>query len=243
MPKRPCATVISLDDTTIISGDKFGDVYSLPLLPTPEEDAAAMNALKQEASKTAAPTATEKTVHSKANRRALETQQKQAKEGTLGTPKVPLAFAHELLLGHVSMLTDIAVATVGYDEKLRSYILTADRDEHIRISRGPPQSFVIEGFCLGHREFVSKLCLPEPTLLVSAGGDSDLFVWDWLDFKLAKKVDLYQAVARARKSTKDKEGIEDSEPVAVTGLWKCPGPSLGKVSDRESHFTEQTDDQ
>ena len=30
MPKRPCAIQISPDNTTIICGDKFGDVYSLP---------------------------------------------------------------------------------------------------------------------------------------------------------------------------------------------------------------------
>lgn len=58
---------------------------------------------------------------------------------------VASGFEHKLLLGHVSMLTDIALVVLNG----RNYIITADRDEHIRISRGIPQSHIIEGFCLG----------------------------------------------------------------------------------------------
>ena len=89
-------------------------------------------------------------------------------------------FKHELLLGHVSMLTDIASATVGS----RSYIVTADRDEHIRVSRGIPQAHIIEGFCQGHEEFVSRLCFTKSRHLVSGGGDAYLYVWDWLFYRL-----------------------------------------------------------
>jgi tRNA (guanine-N(7)-)-methyltransferase subunit TRM82 len=259
MPKRPCALSISPDDADIISGDKFGDVYSLPLLPTQEQDDAARSKADAPTSSTFTPTATEQTVHSMANRKALEAQKKQATEGSASKKKDALAFAHEILLGHVSMLTDVLVAQIENDEgeeKPKTYILTADRDEHIRVSRGPPQAFVIEGFCLGHQEFINKLCLAEPTLLVSGGGDHELYVWHWLDFELVKKVDLLQAVTRELRNLKPKPVADDTEmaervipsdeaddmeetmvdiKLAVTGLWTCPGPTLGKVYEILKH--------
>jgi tRNA (guanine-N(7)-)-methyltransferase subunit TRM82 len=48
-----------------------------------------------------------------------------------------------LVLGHASLLTAMALTQ---DEK---YIITADRDEHIRVSHYP-EGYDIERFCLGH---------------------------------------------------------------------------------------------
>ena len=50
-----------------------------------------------------------------------------------------------LILGHTSLLTSFLLAE---DEK---YIISADRDEHIRVS-WYPQGYVIERFCLGHKK-------------------------------------------------------------------------------------------
>lgn len=84
------------------------------------------------------------------------------------------------------MLTDIILAT--YEGK--EYIITADRDEHIRVSRGLPQSHVIENYCLGHKEFVSALHVPKshPHILISGGGDPELYVWDWTKGELLQKI-------------------------------------------------------
>ncbi|KAJ4417395.1 tRNA (guanine-N(7)-)-methyltransferase non-catalytic subunit trm82, partial [Neurospora sp. IMI 360204] len=41
MPKRPCALALTPDNKTILSADKFGDVFSLPLLFSPSEPTAA----------------------------------------------------------------------------------------------------------------------------------------------------------------------------------------------------------
>lgn len=218
MPKRPCAITITHDDNHILCGDKFGDVYALPLLgtnePIPADQSAATassNWRKGEAfaapdhvnhvegkvdAKAHKPAASELTVHSGRNLRALKEQQLRAKQQGAKKPKPVTAFEHEVLLGHVSMLTDIATVRVSTDPEgrampvSRTYILTADRDEHIRVSRGQPQAHIIENFCFGHTQFVSKLCLPQPEILVSGGGDNCLFIWDWRQGRLLRQLDM-----------------------------------------------------
>lgn len=93
-----------------------------------------------------------------------------------------------LLLGHTaSMLTDIAVVNGGKATKPgeNCFLLTCDRDEKIRISRFP-ESYVIEGFLLGHTTYVTGVTLvPSPSsssssssLAVSCGGDRTLRLWN-----------------------------------------------------------------
>ncbi|NXI42533.1 WDR4 methyltransferase, partial [Galbula dea] len=80
----------------------------------------------------------------------------------------------KLELGHLSLLLDVALSP---DDR---YILTADRDEKIRVSLAKaPHSIV--SYCLGHREFVSQiLVIPNyPDLLLSASGDSTLRLWEY----------------------------------------------------------------
>ncbi|KAJ3129060.1 hypothetical protein HK098_002652 [Nowakowskiella sp. JEL0407] len=76
----------------------------------------------------------------------------------------------KLLLGHVSIITDICVLNGG------THIVTADRDEKIRVSRYP-YAFEIEGFCFGHTSFITSLVTSKsnPNLLVSGGGDKCLY--------------------------------------------------------------------
>ncbi|KAI7328281.1 hypothetical protein KC315_g6728 [Hortaea werneckii] len=248
MPKRPCAIQVLPDNATIICGDKFGDVYSLPLIPSEPQDTADNSAGTQneqqqpppvEAKSTFKPTASNATVHTKRNRKALEAQQNQK---NFSARKEPLKFEHKLLLGHVSMLTDVVFATHNVEGKERGFILTADRDEHVRISRGPPQSHVIEGFCLGHEDYVSKLCIiPGTDMLVSGGGDEELFIWRWSECKLLRKYDLAAALHRAVNRGAQNNGqsaVESAEAaketvsrptkqidlhrVNVSGLWTVP---------------------
>lgn len=212
MPKRPCAVQITPDDSTILVGDKFGDVYSLPLLPSEDQDAAsgAQEGTPQPENQFK-PSATNLTVHSKRNRDALAAQMQQKNF----TPrKEALKFEHKLLLGHVSMLTDMKFVTCQSDVQARGYIITADRDEHIRISRGPPQAHIIEGFCLGHTEFVSKICqVGDSSLLVSGGGDAWLGVWEWWpEPKLRRRINLHEEMKTLFNATTQQSPV-------IYGIW------------------------
>jgi len=84
------------------------------------------------------------------------------------------------ILGHMSVVLDAVL--------LERYIITGDRDEHIRVSRFP-QSFVIEQFLLGHTAFVSHLAVHDD-ILVSGGGDSFVLVWNWKTGEQLGKIDV-----------------------------------------------------
>lgn len=202
MPKRPCAIAISSDNRAIIVADKFGDVYALPLDPAKGSLGQEVTSLyvkhQRDLSK---PAANAYTVHSKINLRSLEMQQRELEKKSkdpqeAGEPvSSEPAFEHTLILGHVSMLTDLLIG----EYEGRRYILTSDRDEHIRVSRYIPQAYVIEAFCLGHEEFVNSLAVSEtyPNLLVSGGGDDSLFIWDWPSGRLLSEADLLSQVRLA----------------------------------------------
>ncbi|KAL1794775.1 hypothetical protein ACET3X_006591 [Alternaria dauci] len=223
MSRRPSSITLTSDNATILCADKFGDVYALPLLPSPDDDKVEeppeTSATQQPDQKEWMPSATTLTVHSGRNRKTLEEQLKQKAKGPAKS-KEPMRFKHELLLGHVSMLTDVAYIKVHG----RSYIITADRDEHIRISRGPPQAHIIEGFCFGHEAFVSRLCFTQSGQLVSGGGDDHLFVWDWQNGLLKEKLAIRDlAFAHLRERDLVPAGVESTTcKVAVSGIWSLP---------------------
>jgi tRNA (guanine-N(7)-)-methyltransferase subunit TRM82 len=222
MSRKPSSIALTPDDSTILCADKFGDVYALPLMPSPDDEVPKAPALieAQPEEKEFTPSASLLTVHSGRNRRTLEEQLKQKAKGP-AKPKEAITFRHELLLGHVSMLTDLTIAKADS----RSYIITADRDEHIRVSRGLPQAHIIEGFCFGHEEFVSRLCVTRSGLLISGGGDAHVYVWDWQSYRLAEKLPLRNTAIQYLKSRPDlSSSLKDEETfkVAVTGIWEVP---------------------
>uniref|UniRef100_A0A6V0BPJ5 tRNA (guanine-N(7)-)-methyltransferase non-catalytic subunit n=1 Tax=Pseudo-nitzschia australis TaxID=44445 RepID=A0A6V0BPJ5_9STRA len=93
----------------------------------------------------------------------------------------------KLLLGHTaSMITDIAILGNNNDDSNnKSLLVTSDRDEKIRISRFP-DSYVLEGFLLGHTAYVTGLTVVVPSsssqssspLVVSCAGDRTLRLWN-----------------------------------------------------------------
>ena len=209
------------DDSTILCADKFGDVYALPLIQSPHENTSTESASQNPDSrwtkslpKNFAPSATTLTVHTKGNREALRQQQKLKEKRSEKHSQHP---RHKLLLGHVSLLTDIVCAKSSLSASgSREYILTSDRDEHIRVSRGLPQAHVIENYCLGHTEFISKLCIvpKHEHLLVSGGGDDHLFLWDWLSGTIKQRVELKSYVERIKVQYQNFAGEEPKESIA-----------------------------
>ncbi|OQS04512.1 hypothetical protein THRCLA_03263 [Thraustotheca clavata] len=78
------------------------------------------------------------------------------------------------LLQHTtSIITDVSMSTNG------KYLLSADRDEKIRISNFPATTLV-QSYCLGHRQCVRKIAVSvaTPSLFVSVGLDDALNLWN-----------------------------------------------------------------
>ncbi|KAJ7231880.1 WD40-repeat-containing domain protein [Mycena haematopus] len=149
LPKKPTALAFTRDGQTILSSDKFGDIFSYDLHPA------------------------DQTV-----------EQKKASLASHENPS-----GGKLILGHTSFLTAFLLSV---DEK---FIVTADRDEHIRVS-WYPQGYSIEMYCLGHERFVSAIHIPvfSPTELVSGGGDPMLKIWDWMTGKVKREIPILHAV-------------------------------------------------
>jgi tRNA (guanine-N(7)-)-methyltransferase subunit TRM82 len=216
MPKRLCSIALAPHEKTIVAADKFGDVFSLPLHPS--ADYVAFKGSTVSLDGVFQPAASELTVHTKGNIQALRQQQARKKS----TPqKDKPEFEHKLLLGHVSSLTDITIVTTETASQRRHFVLTADRDEHVRISRYP-QTHIIHGYCLGFQDFVSKLSiLPWATyLLVVGGGEPSLRVFHWQDGRLLSETMFDGILKEAIKgSIPPDEKDRSPNKIAVSGIW------------------------
>lgn len=123
------------------------------------------------------------------------------------------------LLGHVSMLSDVCVTQLDG----KQFVLSADRDEHIRVSNYP-KAYVVRSWLFGHNEFVSCLHVPsfDPRLLVSGGGDDYICVWRWHESRLLAKVQLRELVEKylTEAHLPPARFLEESSPreIAITKI-------------------------
>ncbi|CAE6478874.1 unnamed protein product [Rhizoctonia solani] len=156
IPKRANVLRLSQDGQTILVADKFGDIFSYPLVP-PEP-----------------------------------TQQPQATENA-GSKSVAVAMHDNphgtLILGHASIVTDF-VLTHGEKQ-----VISADRDEHVRVS-WYPDGWDVDRYCLGHKKFVSALEIPlcAPSILISGGGDPELYIWEYKAGKNIARIPVWDHV-------------------------------------------------
>ncbi|CEP06891.1 hypothetical protein [Parasitella parasitica] len=113
------------------------------------------------------------------------------------------------IVGHVSMVTDMLLTP---DDK---YVITSDRDEHIRVSRFP-NGYNIESFCLGHTDVVTCIdILPwDESILVSSGGDSTVRTWDFKNGISKQTLDLKSKIEAYKPPAAD----ANSEDAIVSAL-------------------------
>ncbi|KAF8840818.1 hypothetical protein BDN67DRAFT_967996 [Paxillus ammoniavirescens] len=146
----------------------------------------------------------------------------------------------ELVLGHASLLTTFLLTP---DEQ---FIITSDRDEHIRVS-WYPQGYTIESYCLGHEKYVSAIHLPifAPAILISGGGDLDLKVWDWMTGRLKRNIGVFTAVepfirvkAQTRKHGSQDDG--DKGEGATKGKGRRKNKGKGKRHTTSSQEPENS---
>lgn len=117
------------------------------------------------------------------------------------------------VLGHFSSITHISTQS--------SYVVTADRDARVRISRWP-QAYIIYSFCLGHNDVVSSVVLIlSINSVLSAAVDGTLSLWD-LDGTLKATISI-NASLLAQISTENMIFDSSGKPSVVTAV--VPSPS------------------
>ncbi|KAG0241522.1 tRNA (guanine-N(7)-)-methyltransferase non-catalytic subunit trm82 [Actinomortierella wolfii] len=189
--RRSNALQFNAEGNMIVTADKFGDIYKY--CPT------TTNAMVRDL-----PDVDEKEKSDKAAEKKTEGGDDDNEDETEN--------GEQPILGHVSMATDLALTR---DNK---YIITADRDEHIRVSHYP-KGYIIETFCLGHTSFVSQVeHLPghSDKYLVSSGGDGTFRVWEFLKGKLVLTVDLREILGLPPAPAPAASESEASTPASAT---------------------------
>jgi len=88
----------------------------------------------------------------------------------------------QFLLGHLFSFSDVKFVCGEKGSGEISYIVSADRDEKIRVSNYP-DAFRIERFLFGHRRFIRRLILIEGGKLVSIDTEDNAYLWNLKDLK------------------------------------------------------------
>ncbi|GFG28999.1 hypothetical protein Cfor_00653 [Coptotermes formosanus] len=124
----------------------------------------------------------------------------------------------KFLLGHQSLLLDILVSP---DEK---YIITCDRDEKIRVTRYP-NTYNIQSYCLGHREFITGLSLlpSDKTVLVSSSGDGTIRLWDYGNGIQLHVIDCKDSVCANSDTVEDNKTGNGDSVLPIRHITCCSG--------------------
>lgn len=96
------------------------------------------------------------------------------------------------LFGHTtSMITDICM-----DPSKSRYVLSADRDEKIRVSHFP-QTALIQSYCLGHLSAVVQVACCQRSQaqnwMISLSKDGTIKLWDYMNSTLLDSKTLYDS--------------------------------------------------
>jgi len=159
----------------------------------------------------------------------------------------PTATTRRLLLGHTcSMLTGLSVVPTNWDKK-QQLILTADRDEKVRVTYFP-ETHITHGYLLGHSSFISAMdaAVAAPTssseegsqraLCITGSGDGTVRLWD---YQLCKEVGMVPVVI---KKCDDDEKMGDEEMLEEKEEAVEEDEQEDEAGDEEN-FDDFTDDE
>ncbi|KAL9182942.1 hypothetical protein ACHAXT_004221 [Thalassiosira profunda] len=134
--------------------------------------------------------------------------------------------ARRLLLGHTaSILTGLAIAPTTSDDGKGQLLLTADRDEKVRVSRFP-ETHDIHGYLLGNTSYISAMdaAVSAPSgdsgsgraLCVTGSGNGVVLLWDYETCKQVGMVPVVMTEEEELAGGEDRkrsaeEGVEDGE--------------------------------
>ncbi|POM58070.1 WD40 repeat-like protein [Phytophthora palmivora] len=136
------------------------------------------------------------------------------------------------LLGHTtSMVTHVAV------NHNSSLLLTADRDEKLRVSKFP-NAAIIESYCLGHAASLTKVACSAvtPDLVVSTSMDNTLKLWQMSTGKLLASETLLPGVEVSlepldedAENASDDSGRKAAKSLINVSLAICPKTNIVAV--------------
>ncbi|XP_034829798.1 tRNA (guanine-N(7)-)-methyltransferase non-catalytic subunit wuho [Maniola hyperantus] len=117
------------------------------------------------------------------------------------------------LLGHLSLLLNVLQTNDG------KYIITSDRDEKIRVSCYP-NTYNIQTYCLGHKEFVNHIELVQNTdsHLTSTSGDGTVKFWNYINGSLLYTIDTYMDIKNNDGIKEEFCKIMDEEGIEINSL-------------------------
>ncbi|KAJ2848387.1 tRNA (guanine-N(7)-)-methyltransferase non-catalytic subunit trm82 [Coemansia brasiliensis] len=113
----------------------------------------------------------------------------------------------DLLLGHVSIVCDVKVTFTQ-----PSRVLTCDRDEKLRVSKYP-NSYNIQSFGLGHKEFVTSIATAQfaPACAVTGSGDGTIRLWEIESGQLLQTIQLDQILHKYYQDGRAQCGVDSFE--------------------------------
>ncbi|KIO34112.1 hypothetical protein M407DRAFT_17024 [Tulasnella calospora MUT 4182] len=229
IPKKSSEIHLASDGKTILASDKFGDIYRYPVVPPPTSESVS------DPSRTQGPSEPPSSTKGK-KKRGQQPSEEKPRHG-------------ELILGHTSVITSFTLTPQD------DFVVSGDRDEHIRISWFP-EGYNIERFCMGHLKYISALHIPQssPNTLISGGGDPELFVWDWTNGALLQKVsvtDKVKPLAKVKGGRRafhrlarrpDGEGLSRKSKRGKGKLKQDPEEDEADVGDVQEDGEDEEDD-
>lgn len=124
-----------------------------------------------------------------------------------------------LLLGHLFSFSDVKFIKKPQDKKSIGYIVSADRDEKIRISNYP-DTFEIAGYCFGHTHLIRRIVVVDDKRIISVDQEDIAKLWNLDDLSKDKPLKAMRS-CNISESTKKRlclsEATEQRPCVESTG--------------------------